>query len=419
MSSHSTTAARYEDLLIFVMTAVSHVGRYWRFYLVAFVFLLVSAGIAISLSAQNQPPSPLQGGQDQGQAAGLISQTQTPEQTSQPQQTLKPPQVQQPYVGIWISAQELAALPTSGPAWDALKAAADRNPGKPNIKDQNENNDVYVLAEALVYARTGNTVYRDKTIENLMAVMGTEKGGRTLALARNLVSYVIAADLINLPADPARDSLFRGWLLKVVDENLGGMTLRSTQANRPNNWGAHAGASMAAVDRYLGNVQDLSRVAAIFHGYLGDRVVYQNFQYGADLSWQCDPANPVGVDPPGCTINGHNVNGALPEEMRRGGHFQWPPAKTGYAWEALQGAGVEAQILSRAGYPAWEWQDQALLRAVNFLYSIGWAPQGDDEWQVWLINHAYGTHFQAALPAHFGKNMGWTDWTFPANPPKN
>lgn len=99
--------------------------------------------------------------------------------------------------------------------------------------------------------------------------------------------------------------------------------------------------------------------------------------------------------------------------MRRGGSFQWPPIKTGYAWEALQGALVQAEILSRAGFPTWDWQDRALLRAVNFLYSIDWKPEGDDEWQVWLVNHAYGTSFPAALPAKPGKNMGWTDWTYP------
>ena len=30
---------------------------------------------------------------------------------------------------------------------------------------------------------------------------------------------------------------------------------------------------------------------------------------------------------------------------------------------------------------------------------------------VWIVNHAYGTSFPAALPAQPGKNMGWTDWT--------
>ncbi|MEZ4659416.1 MAG: hypothetical protein R2911_17800 [Caldilineaceae bacterium] len=33
------------------------------------------------------------------------------------------------------------------------------------------------------------------------------------------------------------------------------------------------------------------------------------------------------------------------------------------------------------------------MRAVEFLYGIGWVLTGDDEWQVWLINHAYGVDY--------------------------
>ena len=320
--------------------------------------------------------------------------------------------VQEPYIGIWISKEELSALPTYGMAWEALKAAADKDPGNVNISDQNQNNDVYVLAKALVYARTGVGKYREEVIENLMKAIDTEKGGRTLALGRNLPGYVISADLVNLPADPKFDTIFRSWLRRVLTENLDGRSLQSTQEDRPNNWGTHAGAARSAIAIYLGDKTELERTATVFHGYLGDTSVYNRFEYGDDLSWQCDPSHPVGVNPPGCLKDGHLIDGALPEEMRRGDSFQWPPIDTGYAWEALQGALVQAEILNRAGYPTWDWQNKALLRAVNFLYSIDWKPEGDDEWSVWLINHAYGTSFPAALPAKPGKNMGWTDWTY-------
>jgi hypothetical protein len=319
---------------------------------------------------------------------------------------------QEPYIGIWISKEELAALPTNGPAWEALKAAADKDPGIPVISDQDQNNDIYVLAEALVYARTGEMKYRQMVIDNLMKAVDTEKGGRTLALGRNLPGYVISADLINLPSDSQAETIFRGWLVRLLSENLDGRTLQSTHEDRPNNWGTHAGAARAAVAMYLGDKVELKRTATVFHGYLGDTSAYDNFKYGDDLSWQCDPAHPLGINAMGCMKDGHSIDGALPEEMRRGDSFQWPPIKTGYAWEALQGAFVQAQILNRVGFPTWDWQDQALLRAVNFLYSIDWKPEGDDEWLVWLINHVYGTSFSAALPAKPGKNMGWTDWTY-------
>jgi hypothetical protein len=49
-----------------------------------------------------------------------------------------------------------------------------------------------------------------------MAAIGTERGGRTLALARNLVSYVIAADLIDLKSyDAGKDQQFRSWLARL------------------------------------------------------------------------------------------------------------------------------------------------------------------------------------------------------------
>lgn len=320
------------------------------------------------------------------------------------------PEAQEPYIGIWITEEELANLPTSGVAWDNLKAAADQDPGKPDLSDQDQLNNVYVLAKALVYARTGEQKYRQEVIDNLMASIGTEEGGRSLALGRELVAYVISADLVNLPAEPGEDQMFRTWLGHTLTENLDGYTLRSTHEERPNNWGNHAGASRAAVAMYLGDKAELERTAQVFKGYLGDREAYKGFIYG-ELYWQADPKHPVGVNPKGATKDGHSIDGALPEEMRRGGKFTWPPNETGYAWEALQGAFVQAEILYRAGYAVYDWQDQALLRAVKFLYEIGWVPEGDDIWLPWLINNAYGTDFPAISPTRPGKNMGWTDWT--------
>jgi hypothetical protein len=154
----------------------------------------------------------------------------------------------------------------------------------------------------------------------------------------------------------------------------------------------------------------MARAAPVFRGWLGDRSAYAGFTFG-DLSWQCDPAHPVGVNVTGCTKNGIEIGGSLPEEMRRGGTFQWPPVYTGYAWEALQGAVLQADLLRAAGYDAWNWSDKGLLRAVRFLYGrVGWAADGDDTWQPWLIDRRYGTSYRTAPPARTGKNFGYTDW---------
>jgi hypothetical protein len=315
---------------------------------------------------------------------------------------------------MWLTREELGRLPTSGPAWESLKAAADSDPDLPDLSKINQKNNIFVLAKALVYARTGELSYRDEVIENLMAAPGTEQGGKTLALGRELVAYVVAADLINLPADPAKDGIFRDWLRRMLDEPLDGLTLRTTHEKRPNNWGAHAGASRAAVAIYLGDDEELERTARIFKAYLGDRDIYDGFVFGK-LWWQEDKKNPVGINPVGATKDGISIDGAQPEEMRRGGKFKWPPEKTNYAWGALQGALVQAELLHRAGYLAWEWEDRALLRAAQFLYDIGWEPEGDDAWLPWLINYAYGTEFPSATQVAPGKNMAWSDWTHSAD----
>jgi hypothetical protein len=300
----------------------------------------------------------------------------------------------------------------SGDAWNRLKAAADGNLGSPNIADQDSQHDTNTLAAALVYARTGQQSYRDKAAAAIMGAIGTEKGGRTLALGRNLVGYVIAADLIDLRGyDAGKEQQFRAWLSAVRTASLDGRTLISTHEERPNNWGTHAGASRIAADMYLGDTQDLNRAATVFKGWLGDRNAYAGFVYG-ELDWQADPSKPVGINPKGATLHGQNVDGVLPDDQRRAGGFTWPPQKENYVWEAMQGSLVQAHLLKRAGYDAWNWSDRALLRAVTWEYNVAKYPaEGDDAWQIWIVNRAYGTSFPTSA-ASVGKNMAWTDWVF-------
>jgi alginate lyase len=313
----------------------------------------------------------------------------------------------------------------SGSAWSALKARADQDAGIPNLSDPDETNDVNVLAKALVYARTGIESYRTDVRRNCMAAINTEVGGPTLGLARNLPGYVISAELVRL--EPSEDEVFRTWLRRTLSEiGSDGRSLRSMHEERPNNYGAHAGASRAAVAVYLGDAHELKRTAQVFRGWLGDRSSYAGFKYG-NLSWQCDVTKPVAIDPKGGIKDGVPLDGALPEEMRRGGTFQWPPLKgdaVNYTWEAVQGAVVQAEILHRQGYDTWNWQNQALLRVATFLFTLdqkfgGWWATGDDAWSPWLLNSAYGTSFPQTLPTRPGKNMGYTDWTHAYRAPDN
>ena len=323
--------------------------------------------------------------------------------------------------GVWISAAELADLPVAGEAWRRLKQQALVPAGSPNLSNQNHSHNVFVLAKALVSARCRLTPtpapcqeinflrLRDEVIQQVLAALETENGGRTLALARNLAAYVIAADLVGLPSDT--DQIFRNWLKQVRHERLGGTDLISTHEKRPNNWGTHAGASRAAIAVYLGDTADLERTAQVLQGWLGNRSAYAGFKY-RDLAWQCDPSKPVGINPKGCSKRGHSIDGVLPDDQRRSGPFQWPPPKENYVYGGLAGVIVQAVILHRAGYDAFNWSDRAILRAYEWLYKEAKFPAvGDDTWQLPLIDCFYGTNFWNGTQTLYGKNMGWTEWT--------
>jgi hypothetical protein len=340
--------------------------------------------------------------------------------------------------GIWISRAEVLRLPTSGSAWERLKKAADDEFRLRKIADKDSNHDVKTLAVALVYARTGDESYREKAADAIASAVGTEEGGTTLALGRNLLSYVIAADLIDLQAfDPVGETEFRDWLDSVRHEPLGSQaiadqTLIGTAERSASNWGGMAGASRVAVAAYLGDKKDLARAAKVMKGWLGDRSAYpgipgqhfesedvgKGFHSGGsheDLSWQADPSRPRGVNPKGSEKDGHSIDGALPDDMRRGGRFTWPPAYTQYPREALSGYVALAELLYRQGYEVYAWEDDALFRATRFLFDLDREFPDEGWWEpdvpaYWIVNCRYGTSFPVEGRG-LGRNVDWTDWT--------
>jgi hypothetical protein len=323
--------------------------------------------------------------------------------------------------GIWMPVERLQTLPMTGAAWNQLKTAADRSPGQADIANLNSNHDVNTLAAALVYVRTGVDSYRQKVADAIAAAMASEKPGKygALARARNIVAYVVAADLVDLDTfAPGLDARFRQWLTDLPSRRFTDGTIIENAEKRPNNHGTMAQAGRIAIAAYLGDTATLARAAAIFHGWLGDRSAYAGFNFSHGYSWHADPANPVGINPVGATAAGHSIDGALPEEMRRGCDFRWLPCYTHYPWEGLGGAYAAAQLLSRQGYDTWNWCDRALFRAVRFLYDLSrsdpvwWQPAArNDSWIVDVANYQYGPTFPAAAKGTPGKNMGWTSWT--------
>lgn len=318
---------------------------------------------------------------------------------------------------IWISPQELSSLPTSGSAWDEIRNIANNNIGSA-VGGHNDNHDTETLAQALVAARLNDNSLKAKVADNLMSAIGSDANGNSLSISRNLASYVIAADVIDFKNyDPSRELKFRNWVANMLTKEhdgggcgSSGCSIIGKHEDRPNNHGTMAGASRVAASLYLNNVSDVARAARVFEGYLGNRNAYAGFKYG-ETSWQADAGKPVGINPKGASKSGHSIDGVLPDDMRRGGSFQWPPLPTGYVWEGLQGAVTQAEILHRAGYDSWNWGDKALLRAVKYLYSIGWEPEGDDMYIIQIINYRYGTNYSVGAKVGHGKNMGWTGWT--------
>jgi hypothetical protein len=105
--------------------------------------------------------------------------------------------------------------------------------------------------------------------------------------------------------------------------------------------------------------------------------------------------------------------------MRRGRGFQWPPSHTDYPREGLSGALAEAEILHRQGYDAWNWSNQALLRATQFLYNLSIDPGDRWKWQRkiwhwWVVNYRYRASFPVSS-VDIGKNLAYTDWTHSAS----
>ena len=309
---------------------------------------------------------------------------------------------------LWIDRDVLRSLPTSGEAWENLAEDALGTWEQPDIADNDSDHDVETLAGALYAVRMNDTGMRRKVVDAIGAAMGTERGGRTLALGRNLTGYVLAADIVG-----HRSGRFTDWVDDIRTTDLDGRTLVSTHEDRPNTWGTHAGAARIAAGLYLGDTADVARAKQVFLGWLGDRSAYSDFDYG-DLDWQADPDRPVGINPRGATRDGVNVGSILADDQRRCECGVRDPApKENYVWEALQGVLAQATLLSNQGHrEVWTASDSAIRRAVAALYDrMSYPAEGDDRFLPYLIDAGLGTSYSDGVEARSGKSLGYTDWT--------
>ena len=354
--------------------------------------------------------------------------------------------------GIWITAQEVQALPMSGAAWNNVNAEANGSWGTPDLSNQESKHAASCVAGGLVYMRTGNASLRAKVRDAIIAAKRTMDEdaeyslARTLGVGRQLVGYAIAADLIDLQTyDPVADSEFRPWLAQMRTRDLPnsnplyGKTLVRTH-ECTNGWGLGTGASRIAIDRYIGDTADLARCDSLFRAYSDQRYFPAKsvWFYGAggdyfirqgayEPTWICADTSSWLTISPSCiktdnlSGNSANIDGAVVSEISRevsGGDvmpFVWPPYPAGqmYMWTALNGLFLQAEMLQRAGYSPYSYGNQALKRAMDFMVRAGWVMDFDQyQYIPWIANRRYGTAYPRVTPTLVPSwSMGWTDWT--------
>lgn len=354
---------------------------------------------------------------------------------------------------MWVSGSEVADLPTSGAAWNNLVALSNTANIQPDPTDQENPDDVYAYACALRWLREGNAAMREKARAALMYAIAQvdplsaadQASVGILAVVREVTMLPIIAQIINLAQlSAANNTAFVNWLTAMQTAVFSGagpaLSIRTCSTNRPNNFGGQSFACRAASDIYLNDMADLALLANVFKGFLGDRLAYAGFSYD-ELTWQADEANPVGINPMGSTkqyADGitRTVDGIIPDDQRRcsgcaGPNPIWPVPREDYVYENLQGIVVAAELLHRQGYPAWDWENQAIKRAFTFLHSpyfplaggisdfralgdsshAAYADTGNDRNPVWVTNFHYRTTFYTETPVTPSRNMGFTDWT--------
>jgi hypothetical protein len=328
--------------------------------------------------------------------------------------------------GLWITKDEILQLPKTGAAWTAVYDAATSSWGTPNLADQNNKHGLKVLAGAYVAIRNNDAAMLQKTREGIMAAKRTfdassdwNTSNGVLAFGRLWPAYAAAEDLVRLAA--ADDAELVAWLRVMQTQTIGThgrwYSLKVCHEDDAANWAAFAGAARIAIAVRLGDQAEIDRCALILRALLGERSVFPGGGYfvpSSGIDWSCGNSSTwVGVNGP-CskTVSGatRDLDGC-PVIDTGDGALSWPPPSTSYPWECWQGWYVQAEILYRRGYPAYQWSNQALRRGLAFMQRAGWSITNPARHVPWIANARYGTSFPVTSPNTDGRAMTWTDWT--------
>ena len=306
-----------------------------------------------------------------------------------------------------VSSVAVAGLPRSGPAYDAVVAAAGDGT-RPNLADQDGAGNVNALARAFL----GRKAEVIADLKAARASLGSVE--RTLSLARELQPLPLAARVAGVTDADVGFSL-RSFFLDAINhgplEGRDASTVRESARVDPTNWGSHARATVMWVAWYVG---DAALIAEAYDN------VARYLRGGAGFIFKADQTSwgQWTIAPAGTSKNGFDLDGAI-HDIYRGGTFPTVGADgVNYVWEASQG-NVSAAVAAEAAGHAEVWQEgnRAILRSLSWMYrtaGVG-GPTGDDRWQPWVLARAYGSGFGLSLPGaptSPGKGFGFADWLY-------
>lgn len=333
-------------------------------------------------------------------------------------------------VGFWITPAEIKALPTDNDEWKEVYSVASRSWGEANIAFQDSNHDNYVMAGAIVCVRTGE--FCDKTKSAIYSAIGTEGNTRWLNVGRNLLGYIIASDILGIRPDGNNNSdntriynWLAGFLTKYLPDNNTGVPERLIPFESGSNASAQEASVYTALAAYTNDRGKLEYAWNRFRLYSCDKTSPEtviDIKAGIKDGWAHDEQSPCAVVPKGAVkaYNGTNyrIDGAVINDIRRGGPFKWKPGYTQYPWIGLEGYVPTALILSRQGYKAFDLSEQSIARVYDYLWFLK-EQTGDQRWfdgkradeTTHIVNMYYGTNYPVESTIGVGRTFGFTGFT--------
>lgn len=327
--------------------------------------------------------------------------------------------------GIFVDHDVLVKLPVSGKAWTGMLATA-RTTGAGGGQIANQDGGERgreILAIALAGVRLGDQALIDKAITAITATIGSEKGGRWLAVGRTFIPYIVAASVLRITRGPIYDWI-KSYRTKTLSENnppKAQITFAQDSLSSGSNASVQSGLGYAALLVYLDDKPELDKEYIKFRRYLGDRSSTHKL-IANNSAWQSVPGDPIGIQNVGArSLDGIDIAGAISNDMVRSNPK--PVANlvfvdhSHYPWVGLNAAVLLSKIYQRQGYPAFELADKAIYRAASYLLALsknngggGWYDDSSRKDAKFVINDEYGVPYPLALPVATSGLVGWMDW---------